>query len=91
MSDAVSIPPADQPPAHAAGRLAALRRGRVTAFSVERGLGAVEEPGGARFGFHCVEIADGTRRIEVGTRVVFLLQPGHDGALEARQLLVETP
>ena len=57
----------------------------ITSFYSNYGLGVVEEAGGARFGFHCVEIADGSRRIEVGDRVTFSLRAGHDGTLEARQ------
>lgn len=78
-------------PAPDSGRLGAIRRGRVADFSPERCLGVVEEEGGARFAFHCVEIAGGTRRIEIGARVVYSLRPGHDGLLEARQLVAETP
>lgn len=73
--------------APAGARLAALRHGRVVAFSPARATGEVEDDHGARFGFHCVEIADGSRRIDEGARVVFSLAPTHDGDLEARQLV----
>ena len=46
-------------------------RGRVAEFDVEVGLGVVETSRGDRFMFHCVEIADGTRQIPVGTKVGF--------------------
>ena len=47
------------------------RTGLVTAFDVAAGLGEVTADDGATFAFHCIEIADGTRSIEVGTRVRF--------------------
>ena len=47
------------------------RNGSVTAFDEPRGLGEVTDDDGAVFAFHCVEIADGTRSIGVGTRVRF--------------------
>lgn len=46
-------------------------RGRVVEFDVAAGLGVVETSGGGLFEFHCVEIADGTRQIPVGTDVSF--------------------
>ena len=45
--------------------------GTVTAFDAERGLGTIESSAGRTFAFHCVEIADGTREIAVGTAVSF--------------------
>jgi cold shock CspA family protein len=47
------------------------RHGSVTAFDETRGLGEVTDDDGAVFTFHCVEIADGTRSIGVGTPVRF--------------------
>lgn len=49
--------------------------GVVAAFDATVGLGEVELADGRRFAFHCVEIADGTRTIEVGTQVAFELAP----------------
>jgi len=44
--------------------------GRVTAFDAHVGLGEVTpDDGGPNLMFHCVEIADGTRTIEVGAAV----------------------
>lgn len=44
--------------------------GRVTAFDAYVGLGEVTpDDGGAAVLFHCVEIADGTRTIDVGAAV----------------------
>jgi cold shock CspA family protein len=62
-------------------------RGRVSSFDPTRGLGAVDDDGGARYGFHATAIADGSRRISVGTTVVFTVSPGHRGLYEARSLL----
>ena len=46
-------------------------RGTVTEFDEYVGLGEVDDGGRQRYLFHCVEIADGTRTIEVGTEVDF--------------------
>ncbi len=61
--------------------------GTVTAFDVDRGLGTVTDVGGRELPFHCTAIADGSRRIEVGTRVTFDTAPGHLGRMEARDLV----
>jgi hypothetical protein len=49
--------------------------GRVVEFDRDVGLGVIEsdadEPDGTRYPFHCIEIADGSREIEVGTAVTF--------------------
>ena len=49
--------------------------GTVTAFDPGRGLGEVTGADGRRWRFHCVEIADGSRTIEVGSGVKFTAQP----------------
>jgi cold shock CspA family protein len=59
----------------------------VVSFDPARGLGAVEDDDGTRYGFHATAIADGSRRIEVGTSVVFTVAPGHRGLYEARSLV----
>ena len=61
--------------------------GRVTSFDPARGLGAVDDDDGPRYGFHATAIADGSRFIEVGTAVVFTVTAGHRGLYEARSLL----
>ncbi|MEQ1700507.1 MAG: hypothetical protein ABMA25_10365 [Ilumatobacteraceae bacterium] len=48
-------------------------RGMVVAFDAAIGLGEVERTDGERFPFHCIEIADGTRTIDVGAAVTFQL------------------
>ncbi len=50
-----------------------LQTGTVAAFDAARGLGEIESDAGERVTFHCVEIADGTREIDVGGRVSYSL------------------
>lgn len=45
--------------------------GTVVAFDAAVGLGEVERSDGRRFQFHCIELADGTRSIEVPAAVTF--------------------
>jgi CspA family cold shock protein len=47
------------------------RRGVVADFDDASGLGTIVGDDGARYRFHCVEIADGSRTIEVGAEVGF--------------------
>ena len=47
--------------------------GVILAFDDAAGLGEVERDDGIRFPFHCIEIADGTRTIAVGTSVTFTM------------------
>ena len=61
-----------------------MRRGTVTEFDEAKGLGTVTADDGVAFLFHVIEIADGTRAIEVGQPVSFqplpkfgTLQAGH--------------
>lgn len=49
-----------------------MRRGTVTDFDEVRGLGqVVDDASGEGFDFHCIEIADGSRAIDVDTPVAF--------------------
>lgn len=57
--------------------------GTVESFDPEVGLGFVADNDGARHRFHCTAIADGTRTIEVGRTVVFVVGPGGAGSWEA--------
>jgi hypothetical protein len=43
-------------------------RGIVTEFDSDRGLGVLRTSEGRSFTFHCVNIADGSRTIDVGAR-----------------------
>ena len=45
--------------------------GTVTQFDPERGLGTVCAENGTDYMFHAIEIADGTRMIDVGQAVRF--------------------
>jgi cold shock CspA family protein len=45
--------------------------GRVAEFDAGRGVGTIDDGGGARYRFHAANIADGSRRIEVGAEVSF--------------------
>ena len=48
-----------------------MRDGTITDFDESRGLGEVTDETGTVYTFHCVEIADGTRSIAIGTTVRF--------------------
>ena len=63
------------------------RHGRVASFDPARGLGTVADEAGTRYGFHATAIADGSRRIETGADVVFVVAPGHGGRHEARSVV----
>ena len=58
----------------------------MVAFDPDRGLGTVRDDGGSELAFHCTALADGTRSVEVGTRVVYVIAAGHRGLVEARGL-----
>lgn len=45
--------------------------GLVEEFDAEVGLGSITADDGRHYPFHCVEIADGTRTIDIGTTVEF--------------------
>jgi cold shock CspA family protein len=57
--------------------------GTVSAFSEDRGLGEITADDATVYPFHCTTIADGTRTIAVGARVVFAIVPGFLGRWEA--------
>ncbi len=61
-------------------------RGVVTQFDGHVGRGVVRGENGNEYGFHCVEIADGTRTIAVRTNVEFELMPGPLGTWEAANI-----
>jgi len=66
--------------------IAGPRHGRVASFDPARGLGTVTDESGTTYGFHATAIAGGSRRIESGTDVVFVLVAGHRGRYEARSV-----
>jgi CspA family cold shock protein len=45
--------------------------GVVSEFDVHVGLGVITDRDGGQYPFHCAEIADGSRTIDVGTEVEF--------------------
>jgi cold shock CspA family protein len=65
--------------------------GVVAEFDEARGLGVVASTDGTTYPFHCTQIADGTRTIEVGTPVRFDVGPGLPGVWEARGVAKAPP
>jgi cold shock CspA family protein len=63
-----------------------MMRGNVIAFDQAKGYGTARSEDGLEYFFHCTQIADGSRFIEVGTTVDFDLVPGHLGRYEASRL-----
>lgn len=63
--------------------------GVVTEFDEAVGLGTVTADDGHAYGFHCTQIADGSRTIAAGTRVCFGVVPWHQGRYEAVALSPE--
>jgi hypothetical protein len=60
--------------------------GVVVDFDPHAGLGTVVgsvDGTGPRWLFHCTTIADGSRAIEVGTQVAFVVRAGGPGRWEA--------
>ena len=57
--------------------------GVVTEFDEAAGLGTVTAEDGTAYRFHCTAIADGTRSIEIDTKVEFEVRPGRHGTYEA--------
>jgi CspA family cold shock protein len=55
--------------------VAALVSGVVTEFDEHVGLGVITDGAGTEYPFHCVEIADGSRTIDIGADVEFDLLP----------------
>lgn len=58
----------------------------VVAFDAHVGLGTIRLADGSQIPFHCAEIADGTRRVEIGTDVTCEVRPKF-GRLEAFSLV----
>lgn len=67
------------------GTVFGAHRGRVSEFDDHVGSGVVTGPDGRRHWFHCTAIADGSRTIDAGTVVRFLVVPGPTG-LEASRI-----
>jgi cold shock CspA family protein len=60
--------------------------GAVAEFDEHKGYGTVQGDDGRALFFHCTAIADGTRRIDVGARVAYVVVAGHRGRWEAASL-----
>lgn len=60
--------------------------GVVVQFDDARGLGEVVSDSGVHYPFHCANIADGTRRIDVGVKVSWRVVAGRLGRWEACDL-----
>ena len=52
-------------------------------FDERRGLGVIERADGTQFGFHCTQIADGSRTVPVSAKVRYRRIPAHLGTYEA--------
>lgn len=57
--------------------------GRVEAYDPHRGWGTIVGDDGERLGFHCTQIADGSRTVPIGTVVRYRRIPAHLGRFEA--------
>ncbi len=60
--------------------------GEVIAFDDDGGYGTVRGDDGSERFFHCTAVADGSRTIEVGTRVRYDVVAGLRGVYEARRM-----
>ena len=54
-------------------------RGVIDEFDADVGVGRLRSEGGESFFFHCVDIEDGTRRIDVGVQAQGRRAVGHLG------------
>ena len=60
--------------------------GKVSEFDEAKGYGTVRADDGREFFFHCTQIADGTRTIQVGLAVAFDVVAGRVGRWEATDI-----
>ncbi len=61
--------------------------GTVTEYDSPAGLGVITGEDGSTYPFHCTQIADGTREIQVGRSVTFTIAAGHLGMFEATEIV----
>lgn len=66
-------------------------RGVVITFDASAGLGTVRTDEGRDLGFHCTQIADGTRNIAEGAAVTFEVIAGRHGRWEGANLRPQPP
>jgi CspA family cold shock protein len=57
--------------------------GTVVAFDAEKGYGTVRAQDGRELFFHCTQLADGSRTVDVGAAVDFRVVAGNSGRYEA--------
>lgn len=62
-----------------------ISQGKVTSFDEHVGLGVIE-CNNEQIPFHCINIADGSRSIEIGTQVTFEKYDHPRGREEARNI-----
>ena len=60
--------------------------GVVSSFDEAKGYGTVRSEDGGELFFHCTQIVDGSRRVDVGQRVTFRIVAGQRGQWEAAAL-----
>ena len=60
--------------------------GRVVEFDEHVGLGRVEGDDGRVLLFHCTQLVDGSRSVDVGAAVRFEVVAGHLGQWEAARV-----
>jgi cold shock CspA family protein len=65
---------------------AVVLTGSVVEFDEAVGLGTVAVADGRRWPFHCTQIADGSRVVDVGAAVSFEIVAGRRGSWEAAAL-----
>ena len=62
-----------------------MATGTVVEFSEPRGIGVIRADD-STYGFHCTQIADGTRSVRIGATVEFEVVPGRRGDWEAARI-----
>ena len=69
----------------------AAHTGTVEAYDPARGWGTIVGADGERLGFHCTQIADGSRTVPVGAVVRYVRIPAHLGRWEAGSIATAGP
>lgn len=62
------------------------QHGAVEAFDSQQCLGTIVDASARRWAFQCTALVDGSREIEVGTAVSFVIARRHGGRLEADRI-----
>ncbi len=63
-----------------------VERGSVLDFDADVGLGEIEGDADTTYQFHCTAITDGSRQIDVGKAVTFVVEAGGPGRWEATRV-----